>query len=138
MTGKVAARKYEKEEKGIDVEMIQKNIRKLVQYGLNTGLIEPEDQIYTTNRLLELFQLDELEDSDETVTMEEDELETVLGEMMDYAYEKGIMTENSVVYRDLFDTKIMSILVPRPSEVIHRFRDLYQQSPQTATDNFYK
>ena len=138
MTGKVAARKYEKEEKGIDVKMIQKNIRKLVQYGLNTGLIEPEDQIYTTNRLLELFQLDELEDSDETVTMAEDELETVLGEMLDYAYEKGIMTENSVLYRDLFDTKIMSILVPRPSEVIHRFRDLYQQSPQAATDYFYK
>lgn len=124
--------------KGTDVKMIQKNIRKLVQYGLNTGLIEPEDQIYTTNRLLELFQLDELEDCNEAVIMAEDELETVLGEMMDYAYEKGIMTENSVVYRDLFDTKIMSILVPRPSEVIHRFRDLYQQSPQVATDYFYK
>ena len=78
--------------KGTDVKMIQKNIRKLVQYGLNTGLIEPEDQIYTTNRLLELFQLDELEDCNEAVTMAEDELETVLGEMMDYAYEKGFMT----------------------------------------------
>ena len=76
MTGKVSARKYEREEKGINVEMIQKNIRKLVQYGLNTGLIEPEDQIYTTNRLLELFQLDELEDCNEAVTMAEDELET--------------------------------------------------------------
>lgn len=120
------------------IDMIQKNIRKLVQYGLNTGLIEPEDQIYTTNRLLELFQLDELEDSDESITMSEDELETVLGEMMDYAYEKGIMTENSIVYRDLFDTKIMSMLVPRPSEVIRKFHDLYAKSPKEATEYFYK
>lgn len=118
--------------------MIQNNIRKLVQYGLNTGLIEPEDRIYTTNRLLELFRLDELEDSDENITMAEDELETVLGEMMDYAYEKGIMTENSIVYRDLFDTKIMSMLVPRPSEVIKRFHDLYGESPRAATDYFYQ
>lgn len=124
--------------KGMETDMIQKNIRKLVQYGLNTGLIEPEDKIYTTNRLLELFQLDDLEDSDEQITMAEDELETVLGEMMDYAYEKGIMTENSIVYRDLFDTKIMSVLVSKPSEVIGKFRARYAKSPEEATEFFYK
>ena len=118
--------------------MIQNNIRKLVEYGLKTGLIEELDKIYTTNRLLELFQLDELEDSDADITMETDELETVLNEMMDYAYEHGIMTENSIVYRDLFDTKIMSMLVPRPSEVIAEFEAKYEQSPKEATDYFYK
>ena len=118
--------------------MIQTNIKKLVVYGLKTGLIEEADKIYTTNRLLELFQLDELEESDTDVTMETDELETVLSEMMDYAYEHGIMTENSIVYRDLFDTKIMSMLVPRPSEVIAKFEKKYEQSPQEATDYFYK
>ena len=118
--------------------MIQKNIKKLVQYGLNTGLIEPEDKIYTTNRLLELFRLEELEDGDEDVTMEVEELETVLGQMLDYAYEAGIMTENSIVYRDLFDTKIMGMLVPRPSEVIARFHALYEKSPKEATDYFYQ
>ena len=118
--------------------MIQNNIRKLVEYGLKTGLIEEADKIYTTNRLLELFQLDELEDSDADITMETDELETVLNEMMDYAYEHGIMTENSIVYRDLFDTKIMSMLVPRPSEVIAEFEAKYEQSPKEATDYFYK
>ncbi|MCM1040137.1 MAG: UDP-glucose--hexose-1-phosphate uridylyltransferase [Ruminococcus sp.] len=118
--------------------MIQENIKKLVQYGLQTGLIEKEDTIYTTNRLLELFQLDELEEGDTGVTMKEEELEQVLSEMMDYAYEKGIMTENSIVYRDLFDTKIMSMLVPRPSEVIARFKAEYEKSPRQATDYFYK
>ncbi|MBQ6807080.1 MAG: UDP-glucose--hexose-1-phosphate uridylyltransferase [Lachnospiraceae bacterium] len=118
--------------------MIQTNIKKIVQYGLQTGLIEEADKIYTTNRLLELFQLDELEDSEEAVSMTVDELETVLSEMMDYAYEQGIMTENSIVYRDLFDTKIMSMLVPRPSEVIKTFHEKYEVSPKEATDYFYK
>ena len=118
--------------------MIQTNIKKLVAYGLKTGLIEEADKIYTINRLLELFQLDELEESDKDVAMETDELETVLSEMMDYAYEHGIMTENSIVYRDLFDTKIMSMLVPRPSEVIAKFEKKYKKSPQEATDYFYK
>ena len=118
--------------------MIQTNIKKIVQYGLQTGLIEEADKIYTTNRLLELFQLDELEDSEEAVSMTVDGLETVLSEMMDYAYEQGIMTENSIVYRDLFDTKIMSMLVPRPSEVIKTFHEKYEVSPKEATDYFYK
>ena len=119
--------------------MIQGDIRKLVQYGLLTGLIKEEDRIYTTNRLLELFRLDELEESDTDVTMDVDELESVLAQMMDYAYEQGIMTENSIVYQDLFDTKIMGMLVPRPSEVIAMFRGLYNHnSARAATDYFYK
>lgn len=118
--------------------MIQKNIRELVQYGLLTGLIEEEDKIYTTNRLLELFGLDELDESDEKIEVTADDLERILGEMLDYAYERGILSENGVVYRDLFDTKIMSMLVPRPSEVIGKFQEKYERDPKEATDYFYK
>lgn len=118
--------------------MIQKNIRQLVQYGILTGLIEKEDEIYTTNRLLELFQIDDPEDNDTSVTMNAEDLGAVLGEMMDYAYENGLITENSVVYRDLFDTKIMSLLTPRPSEVIRVFQEKYKRDPKEATDYFYK
>lgn len=116
--------------------MIQKRIMQLIQYGLNTGLIEPEDRIYTTNRLLELFGLEEFEETEEQP--EEAELEEILAGMLDYAYEKGLLPENSVGYRDLFDTKIMGLLVPRPSEVIRTFEEKYQQSPKEATDYFYK
>lgn len=128
--------------------MIQENILQLTEYGLATGLICPEDKIYTINRLLELFGLDELEDSVAAAwenhpkfTQEEAEekLETILSAMMDYALEHGIMAEDGIVARDLFDTKIMGLLVPRPSEAIAKFRDLYDnQSPQAATDYFYK
>ena len=120
--------------------MIQQDIKKLVAYGLMTGLIEKEDEIYTTNRFLELFELDELTDANaaDSVSMEVEELEEVLGRMMDYAVEQGIMKEDGIVYRDLFDTRIMSMLVPRPSEIIRRFRELYAQDAEKATDYYYK
>lgn len=121
------------------MERIQSDIRKLVAYGTQTGLVPREDVIFTTNRLLELFGLDELEDVDEAFSMEEGELEEVLSSMCDYAYEKGMLAENTVTYRDLFDTKIMSMLMPRPSEVIREFYRLYEQeSPEAATDYYYK
>lgn len=120
------------------VQRIGQDIKKLTAYGLQTGLIEKEDKIYTINRLLELFELDELENEDEEVSMETEELEETLGRMMDYAVEKGIMKEDGIVYRDLFDIKIMSMLVSRPSEVIRRFWDFYGESPEKATDFYYK
>ena len=138
-----ADRLYKKE-----YEMIQENILELVKYGLSTGLVDPEDKVYTINRLLELFQVDEIEDAVfEKVenlpawTQEEAEgkLEGILAEMMDYSYENGLMAENSIVYKDLFDTKIMGCLVPEPSSVRKTFRDLYEHtSPLAATDYFYK
>lgn len=127
--------------------MIQENILKLTDYGLATGLISAEDKQYTINRLLELFGLDELDDeavkayeNQPQMTQEtaEDVLEDILTQMMDYAHEQGILKEDSIVYRDLFDTKIMSVLVPRPSEVIRRFQDLYKDDARKATDYFYK
>lgn len=128
--------------------MIQERILELTEYGLVTGLVKPEDKIYTVNRLLELFQLDELEDEvvaayekKELMTQQQAEgaLEGILGEMLDYAAEQGLMPENTITYRDLFDTKIMSMLMPRPSEVIGTFNRLYANgSPKEATDYFYK
>lgn len=118
--------------------MIGQDIRKLVLYGRSTGLVAEEDEIFVTNRLLELFRLDEPEEADDKVSMEAEELEEILGRMMDYAFEQGIMKENSIVYRDLFDTKIMSMLVPEPSEVIRRFKELYREDAVKATDFYYK
>lgn len=117
--------------------MIDKNIQRLVKYALDNELIKEEDRVFTTNALLELFELDELDDkgvtSDETFSLEE-----TLKEMLDYATTHGIMKEDSIVYRDLFDTKIMSKLMPRPSEVIHTFWDKYKESPEAATNYYYK
>ncbi len=121
------------------MERIEADIRKLVSYGIKTGLVPEEDRIFTVNKLLELFGLEELEDAEQMPEMAEGELEEVLNRMCDYAYDRGLLAENTVTYRDLFDTRIMSMLMPRPSEVIRRFRELYEQeSPEAATDYYYK
>ena len=127
--------------------MIQERILELTEYGLVTGLVEPEDRRFTINRLLELFHLDELDDevaaayakrTPMTQESAEAALEGILNEMLDYAAEDGLMPEDTITYRDLFDTKIMSMLVPRPSEVIKKIQAFYQISPKEATDYFYK
>jgi UDPglucose--hexose-1-phosphate uridylyltransferase len=128
--------------------MIQENILALTEYGLVTGLVAPEDKVYTINRLMELFAVDDIENAvfeayekkePMTQTTAEAALEGILDEMMDYAYAQGIMKENSIVYKDLFDTKIMGCLVARPSEIRAKFKDLYEnKSSLAATDYFYK
>ncbi len=160
---------------------IHKLIEKLVAYGVITGLVWAEDIVYTTNRLLELFGVDDLEDeediaegavgnesertgaevqkttentmnmnvsekfrfatdleeNDEEITVKVEDLEEILKGMLDYACEQG-MIEDNITARDLFDTKIMGLLMPRPSEVIDNFRTLYQEeSPQAATEYYY-
>ncbi len=116
--------------------MIEESIAKLVQYGMEQGLLQEEDRIYAINRILEVLKLDDYQEQEQVP--EHPDLEETLNELLDYAAEKGLMEHNSVVYRDLFDTKLMDCLMPRPSEVTAKFRELYQKSPVEATDYFYK
>ena len=116
--------------------MIEESIAKLVKYGMEQGLLQEEDRIYAINRILEVLKLDDYQEQEQMP--EHPDLEETLNELLDYAAEKGLMEHNSVVYRDLFDTKLMDCLMPRPSEVTAKFRELYQKSPVEATDYFYK
>lgn len=114
--------------------MIDKSIRRLVCYGLEKGLFTKRDEVYVTNRLLEILELDEYDCSEDFSDVC---LEKTLAELLDFAVSKGL-TEDSVVYRDLFDTRLMGALMPRPSEVTDKFNELYSVSPKAATDYFYK
>ncbi len=116
--------------------MVYEAIKKLVTYGLETGLIEKEDVVYTTNALLETLKLLEYEEPAEEYTKVE--LAPVLAELLDYAAEKGLIDGGSITERDLFDTKLMAKLVGRPSEIIEKFRALYEKDPEGATDFYYK
>lgn len=114
--------------------MLSENIKRLVQYGIDAGLTPECERIYTTNLLLELFHEDDYE---EVEVNGEKELEEILGELLDEACSRGII-ENSVVYRDLFDTKMMNCLMPRPAQVQETFWKEYEESPEAATDYYYK
>lgn len=106
----------------------------LLDYAEKTELITGRDRAYTANRLIELLGLAEYAE-EKTEPME---LVRILDAICDYAAEQGLIENNSVVYRDLFDTKVMGLLCPRPSEVIDKFETLYARSPELATDYFYK
>ena len=114
--------------------MLSENIKKLVQYGIDCGLTPECERIYSQNLLLECFNEDELSEGE--VPEGEIVLEDVLKELLDEAVSRGII-EDSVVYRDLFDTKLMNCLTPRPAQVIERFNEEYKKSPQAATEYFY-
>ena len=106
---------------------LQKDIKKLIM---------PEDEIYTINQYLELFRLDEYEDPD--IEGEEIILPEILDRLTDTAYDRYIIKSDDIVTRDLFDTKLMGILTPKPSQVIKEFRTYYEESPKKATEFFYE
>ncbi len=112
-------------------------IEKLLKYGIVTGLVCDEDIIYTRNRLLETFKLDEAFEG-EVGEVKTEDLEEILSGLCDEAFEAGLIADNGVVSRDLFDTKLMGCLVPAPSVVIAKFKELYKKNPVEATDYFYK
>lgn len=115
---------------------LQKEITKLVQYGLDHELIQPEDKIYTINQYLEIFHLDEYEEPD--ISGEEIVLEDILKNLLDAAYDRYIIKSNDVVTRDLFDTRLMGVLAAKPSQIIKEFWEYYEESPEAATNFFYK
>ena len=113
---------------------IETYIDSLVCYAMNHGLTQPEDHNVAVNKILEILHLDSYTRSQEPVV---EDLEEILKGILDYACKTGLCQDN-VVERDLFDTKVMGALTPMPREVIAKFRELYQQSPQAATDWYYQ
>ncbi len=120
--------------------MIDAAIRKLVSYALRTGLIEPCERVWAVNTILEGLGLasyalsEEGDDSD----LPPGDLSALLHELMDDAHARGVLPEDSIAYRDLFDTMLMGRLTPRPAQVAENFRVLYAQSPKAATDWYYR
>ncbi len=120
---------------------IYDNINRLAAYGLATGLIESDDVIYVKNMLLNQLGLDGFENQNQAQDLpcvKTDDLKDILDEILNYAVSNNLIENDSVVYKDLFDTKLMSCMVARPSEIIKKFFDLYKSSPKLATDYFYK
>ena len=130
------------------MELVQENIKKLAAYALKTGLIREEDLWWAVNTILLQLQLSET--AVDAASVKEEAavipaeavadgayLEAVLETLTDYAVEQGLTEGDSVVFRDLFDTKLMGALTARPSEVVRDFKASYAESPEKATDFYY-
>ena len=113
--------------------MIDLSIEKLVNYALHKGLIEECDRVWAENALLSALHLDSFTRPEET---ENAELEPILAELIAYGVENGLL-DDSITEKDLFDSRLMGLLTPRPSDVIGKFRALYAEDPKKATDYYY-
>lgn len=115
-------------------KQINKELNRLINFALQKKLINSEDIFYSANMLISTLKLDDFE----PVKIDE-ELNTateILENILDFAVENNLL-ENTTTERDLFDTKIMNCLMPRPSEVIYEFNKLYSLSPEEATNYYY-
>ena len=111
-------------------------ISKLISYALHTGLIQPCETTWAVNTILDALKLDSF--SGPEPRDEEVELAPVLEALLDDAHRRGVLEEDSVVYRDLLDTELMGRLTPRPAQVIETFQALYREDPKKATDWYYQ
>lgn len=114
--------------------MILKQIQQFINYGLKTGLLDSREEIYARNLILAKLGISEFVPQEE---VEEAPLEEILNGILDYAAKEGLLKNDSVVYRDLFDTELMNALMPRPAQVADKFWELYKKSPKEATDYYY-
>ncbi len=110
-------------------------INDLVEYAIENGLAEACDRVFLCNRLCR--ELGVLNFAPEQEREKNRDLEPILVAICNIATEKGIIPDDSITERDLFDTHLMGILTPRPSEVQNKFKELYRESPQKATDYYY-
>ncbi len=114
--------------------MINKAIAALVNYGINTKLINAYDKTWCINQLISILNIDSYEEPNTDDYT--DDLQQILADILNYAVENNIIS-NSITEKDLFDTKIMGVLTPRPSCVINKFNNLYKELPKKATDWYY-
>jgi len=112
---------------------IYEAIEGLCGYATENGLIEKEDHLYCRNQILELMEITSFEVS-EVVSIDHFKCLSVLVE--DVA-RRGIIESNKPPYSDLFESKLMNVFMPRPSQVIGRFKLEMERSPEDATAYFY-
>ncbi len=118
-------------------EKCSRDIERLLKFAIKHKLIEKLDVVPSRNALMELFNLREYHE--EKIEYEaSDTLAKILESLLNYALEIGMLSSNTTTYRDLLDTKIMGLLMPRESEVVSKFEHTSKNiGIEKATDQFY-
>ena len=111
-------------------------IDQLITFALRQGLIAPQDRTWAVNELLAVLKLDEYKPTGFNGKTPDYPCE-ILAKICDWAAKQGLISPDTVTMRDLFDTKIMGIFAPRPSEVSKEYFELHKKNPKKATDKFY-
>ncbi len=120
--------------------MIERWIFALGEYGREKKFYPQEDFVFVINRILEILEMEsiDMDQRDKGISEEAPDLQLILGSILDWAAENGVIKEDTPTHRDLLDAKLMGALLPRPSEVISTFEENYQLSPIRATEQYYQ
>lgn len=116
--------------------MIDIYVEKLLEYGRSKGFFEEADIRYVRNRILEILKYNDYKEPVEKVEVNKN-IEEILDSILKWAAGRGIIQENTPLYRDLLDAALMGAMLPRPSEVISEFNARFEESPARATDYLY-
>jgi UDPglucose--hexose-1-phosphate uridylyltransferase len=109
-------------------------IDELIEYGARTGLLPEGERTYARNLLLDVLGEDAYVPSEPFAPRP---LADILAELTDEAVKKGLAGDTAES-RDIFDTRLMNCLTPRPAEVRRAFFEKHAVSPEAASDWFYK
>jgi len=115
-------------------------IESLLAFAIKNKIIHKLDIIYMRNSLMNILKLKEVK----PIILELDSMDIpetaspILNSMLEFAWQKRLMPDNTLTSKDLFDTAIMGILMPKPSEIVNEFYSLKEsQSIIAATEYFY-
>ena len=112
-------------------------VSQLIEYAVRKNWLKDEDRVWASNRILEALQADGF-DGLVPADGELPPIQDILDVLCRYAFEHGVIDGDSATYFDLFDTKLMGLLIPRPSEITEEFYGKYESSPEEATDWYYE
>jgi len=125
---------------GISEQSVAEAIDQLLAFAIHNGLIDELDYDDARNALLDLYALKEPAGGDRPAAHDLPESPVPLLEpLLDAAVSAGLVPDDTLTYRDLFDARIMGALMPRPSETYRRFAEKAEKDGiASATDWFYK
>lgn len=115
-------------------------LNRLLDHCEQEGLLRPEDRVYALNRLLALLDLSAIEDGPDSYYSIDPDLPapaSFLEPLLDDAVSRNLI-EDYTEARDLLDSRLMDVVMPRPSTVIDQFKATYSVSKEQATDDYYK
>ncbi|MGN5883944.1 UDP-glucose--hexose-1-phosphate uridylyltransferase [Staphylococcus simulans] len=118
------------------MKLNQQLVQRFIQYAIEYGDFETEDNFYVQNLILEITKAEDLETQTEADLSELDTPNQIAQYWINQMIEHGLI-EDAVYQKEIIETKLLDLITPKPSTINRNFKALYQEDPQKATQYFY-
>lgn len=117
------------------MKLNQQLIQRFISYAVEYGDFETEDEFYIQNLVLEITQAEDIEKSELDIS-DLDTPNAIAQYWINQMVEHHII-EDAVYQKEMVETKLLDLITPKPSTINRNFRQLYQESPEKATQYLY-